>query len=154
MARISLGAAILCSTFLLLSISAGTQLPPSEVYRIVIGRWQVEDVMCPTCSSQSRPEVGSTLELGDAKLKNPFGGDCDNAPGYNLLRKTSTSSLISAKGRAWPEALKRALRAERSVTYGYVTCDGGNHMRMIFADNERAYYFWEGDTVFVLKRIP
>ena len=60
--------------------------------------------------------------------------------------------LIDAKGKTWPKQLKRALHAEESVIYGYITCQGGNHMRMIFGPTGRAYYFWEGGTVFVLKR--
>jgi hypothetical protein len=33
-----------------------------------------------------------------------------------------------------------------------ITCDGGNHMRMIFTKGAVAYFFWEGDAVLVLKR--
>jgi hypothetical protein len=61
--------------------------------------------------------------------------------------------LLAAKGKTWPSSLKRALQGHKHVLYGYITCEGGNLMRVIFTPNGPAYYFWEGNTVFVMKRI-
>jgi len=60
--------------------------------------------------------------------------------------------LIEEKGQLWSKQLTDELRRQKSVTYGYITCDGMNHMRMIFTGNDGAYYLWEGDRVFVLAR--
>jgi hypothetical protein len=85
------------------------------------------------------------------RITNPFGGDCAR-PGYDQLRKISTGRLIETKGKSWPNELIKQLKSNDSLLYGYVTCEGMNHMRMIFAGPERAYYFWEGARVFVLAK--
>ena len=145
--------AMLCSlAFLLLAASARAQLSASDIHSAVLGKRQVVDVMCPTCTSHTRDEVGSVIELGDSRITNAYGGDCTNLPGYSLLRKTAVQKLLAAKGKSWQRELKQALKSEKIVLYGYITCGGGNHMRVIFTPNGPAYYFWEGDTVFVLKR--
>jgi hypothetical protein len=131
---------------------AHAQLTPLEIREKVIGKWKVVDVMCPSCALHARSEIGSIIELNNDRIKNEFGGDCTDTPGYTLLRKITLQKLLTTKGKSWPSQLKRALRKEKSLLYGYITCGGGNHMRMIFTPEGRSYYFWEGDTVFVLKR--
>jgi hypothetical protein len=139
--------------FLLGTLLVSAQQIPSKIQSTVLGKWQVEDVICPTCAPHARAEVGSMIELGDSKITNAFGGDCTDAPSYKLLRKTEVRKLLAAKGKTWPHVLKRTLQSQKFVIYGYITCQGGNYMRVIFTDDGRAYYFWEGDTVFKLKRI-
>jgi hypothetical protein len=143
---------LMLTAVLLWAVSTGGQLTRDEIHSAVTGKWQVTDVLCPTCTPHVRSEVGATIELSDTKITNAFGGDCTDTPGYALLRKTTTDKLLATKGKAWPGQLRRTLREQKSVIYGYVTCGGGNHMRMIFTTDGPAYYFWEGDTVFVLNR--
>jgi hypothetical protein len=140
------------ATLLFMAAAARGQLAAHEVDASVTGEWRVEDVICPTCDTHPREEKGSLIRLTNTSLRNPFGGDCADPPGYNLLRRVATGTLLATKGKSWPEKLKSALRSDDSVIYGYITCDGGNHMRMIFTKRAVAYYFWEGDAVLVLKR--
>ena len=139
--------------FLLLTLAASAQQASSKIQSSVLGKWQVEDVICPTCAPRARAEVGSIIALGESSVSNAFGGDCTDSPGYRLLRKTEVQKLLAAKGKRWPKELKRTLQSQKVVIYGYITCQGGNYMRVIFAGHDRAFYFWEGDTVFKLKRI-
>jgi hypothetical protein len=92
------------------------------------------------------------VAFADTKITNPLGGDCAHAPGYGLLRSIPTSKLLDSKGRLWPRKLKEDLNSYESVVYGYITCDGVNHMRVIFANNNHAFYFVEGDAIVVLQR--
>ena len=139
--------------FLLLSFCGNAQQASPQIHSTFLGKWQVEDVICPTCAPRARAEVGAIIALGDSNITNAFGGDCTDSPSYQLLRKTEVQKLLAAKGKTWPKVLKRTLQSQKFVIYGYITCKGGNYMRVIFADKDRAYYFWEGDTVFKLKRI-
>ena len=118
----------------------------------MLGRWKVIQVFCPICDSADKSDNGTIIDLGKMTIVNPFGGDCPRPPGYDLLKVMPPDLLIEEKGQLWSKQLTDELRRQKSVTYGYITCDGMNHMRMIFTGNDRAYYLWEGDRVFVLTR--
>jgi hypothetical protein len=144
-----------------LLIAIGFALPPllmiaqgriSGAPTVAHGEWLVTSVICPTCGNNSRPEIGSSITFDDTTITNPVGGDCVRLPGYGLLRNIPTSKLLESKGKLWPKELIDELTSSKYVTYGYITCEGMNHMRIIFALNDRAYYFWEGDTILVLQR--
>jgi hypothetical protein len=144
---------LVVASFLAIGCSGQTrqgarQDPPSGV----LGRWQVIQVFCPTCNGTDKSDNGTIIDLGKMTIVNPFGGDCPRPPGYNLLKVMPPDLLIQDKGQLWSKQLTDELRRQKSVTYGYITCNGMNHMRMIFTGNDRAYYLWEGDRVFVLAR--
>ena|SRR5215469_17132139 len=135
-------------------------VPPGAIARVpqpnpstpVLGVWQVVRVICSTCNNRGSSDAGTVIVFDSARITNPFGGDCGQSPGYDRLRKISADRLLETKGKLWPTELRKEIKSSVSLLYGYITCAGMNHMRMIFADGERAYYFWEGDRVFVLER--
>ena len=45
------------------AVSMGAQLTPDEIHSAVTGKWQVANVLCPSCTPHARSEVGATIEL-------------------------------------------------------------------------------------------
>jgi hypothetical protein len=116
-----------------------------------LGTWVVQDVLCSNCK-RVPVEKGTVIELGANQILNPLSENCVHEPGYGLLREMAAEELLAHSGRDWPGSVKQAIRGQRRVLYGFVTCEGINLMQLLFLSDQRAFYFFEGGLMFDLRR--
>lgn len=127
--------------------SVGQQIDIQHLY----GNWRVSDVFCADCGNRVPAEKGTVIHLGESKIVNPLSDNCEEGPGYNLLKEVNSRELLSGTGKSWPEAAKESLQKRQKVLYGFVTCGGGNYMQVAFLSVDKGFYFFEGNLVFALR---
>jgi hypothetical protein len=127
--------------------SVGQQLDIQHLY----GNWTVSDVLCADCGNRVPAEKGKVIHLGESKIVNPLSDNCQDTPGYNLLKEVNSHELLSSTGKSWPEPAKQRLQKRQKVLYGFVTCGGGNYMQVAFTSADKGFYFFEGNLVFALQ---
>jgi len=141
---------LLIHLLLLGTRSVGQQIDIQHLY----GNWKVSDVLCADCGNRVPTEKGTEIFLGESKITNPLSDNCEETPGYKLLREVDSRELLNGNGKSWPDAAKQRLQKRQKVLYGFVTCGGGNYMQVAFLSVDEGFYFLEGGIVFVLRHSP
>lgn len=119
----------------------------------VLGDWQVSDVLCSGCQDRSPSEKGTIIRLNSESITNPLSDDCKGKPGYNLLKTIPWKTFLKLTRSEWPDIGQQQGDPQKEVLYGFITCNGINHMQIAFLSDNTAVYLYEGGLAFVLRRI-